>query len=116
MHLTPDGDSTELDVEGALLGIFPEEQFPLQRVQLQPGDSILFYSDGFESAFTDPAGLVNERYREEFAGLAGVNAPKRFQEMVDKLDNQEGSLHQRDDLTALMMTIASADITSHTSN
>jgi serine phosphatase RsbU (regulator of sigma subunit) len=99
------GGSQELELDGALLGVFPDEQFPLQKVQLQPGDSILMYSDGFESAFTDPAGVVNDRYRSEFMKLAGSDPSGKFAAMVHELDRQEGSLHQRDDLTALLMSI-----------
>jgi len=105
MRLRTSGDAQELDLDGALLGIFADEKFPLQKVQLEPGDSILFYSDGFESAFHDPSGMVNERYRLEFSKLAGDDASARFKRMVQELDKQEGSLHQRDDLTALLMTI-----------
>ena len=108
--LKTNGEAGELDLDGALLGVFPNEQFPLQTVQLAPGDSVLMYSDGFESAFTDPfagsnGGLINDRYRLEFSKLAGKDPHARFAAMVGQLDHQEGSLHQRDDLTALMMTI-----------
>ncbi|HEY4328841.1 MAG TPA: PP2C family protein-serine/threonine phosphatase, partial [Phycisphaerae bacterium] len=106
MLLKTSGSAEELDLDGALLGVFADEEFPLQIVQLEPGDSVLMYSDGFESAFSDPSGLVNERYRLEFSKLAGENPHARFQHMVEELDRQEGSLHQRDDLTALLMTIA----------
>ncbi len=108
--LNTQGRSGELELDGALLGVFPNEQFPLQRVQLHPGDSVLLYSDGFESAFSDPyaahGGVINDRYRLEFAKLAGKNPTARFAAMVHQLDQQEGSLHQRDDLTALLLTIA----------
>jgi serine phosphatase RsbU (regulator of sigma subunit) len=106
--LQPNGDSRELEVDGALLGVFPNEKFPLQTLHLSPGDSLLLYSDGFESAFHDPitGSLINERYRTEFAKLAHTEAAARFAQMVEQLDHQEGSLHQRDDLTALMLTIA----------
>ena len=60
-----------LELDWALLGVFADEQFPLQTVQLSPGDSLLMYSDGFESAFTDPAGLIDERYRLEFCAWRG---------------------------------------------
>jgi len=106
MLLKTSGSAEELELDGALLGVFADEKFPLQTVQLAPGDSILMYSDGFESAFTDPAGLINERYRLEFSRLACENPKSRFAAMVAELDKQEGSLHQRDDLTALLMTIA----------
>jgi sigma-B regulation protein RsbU (phosphoserine phosphatase) len=109
MRLRRDGQAEELDVDGALLGVFADEKFPLQTLQLARGESILFYSDGFESAFADPSeaggGMINERYRTEFAKLACAMPEERFAEMVKELDNQAGSLHQRDDLTALMMTI-----------
>ncbi len=105
LRLRRNGSAEEMNIDGALLGVFAEEKFPLQSVQLDPGDSVLIYSDGFESAFTDPSGLVNERYRLEFARLAGEQPRTRFAKMVEELDRQEGSLHQRDDLTALMMTI-----------
>jgi sigma-B regulation protein RsbU (phosphoserine phosphatase) len=105
LRLKTSGAADELDLDGALLGVFANEHFPLQTVQLEPGDSVLLYSDGFESAFTDPSGLVNERYRLEFANLAGPHPHARFSTMVQELDKQEGSLHQRDDLTALLMTI-----------
>ena len=106
MLLKQNGSAEELDLEGALLGVFADEKFPLQTIRLSPGDSLLMYSDGFESAFTDPAGMINERYRLEFSRLAGENPRGRFAAMVAELDKQEGSLHQRDDLTALLMSIA----------
>jgi phosphoserine phosphatase RsbU/P len=105
MRLKSSGEAEELELDGALLGVFPGEQFPLQKVQLVRGDSILMYSDGFESAFTDSAGVINDRYRHEFAKLAGADPGARFAAMVQELDKQEGSLHQRDDLTALLLTI-----------
>ncbi len=106
--LKPNGKCEELDLDGALLGVFANERFPLQTVQFSPGDSLLLYSDGFESAFTDHinGNLINDCYRAEFSKLAGSDPSDRFAEMVLALDQQEGSLHQRDDLTALMLTIA----------
>jgi serine phosphatase RsbU (regulator of sigma subunit) len=109
MRLSTEGGAEELDLDGALLGVFADEKFPLQTLQLKAGDSILFYSDGFESAFADPGdpngGMINERYRAEFAKLAGAGPEEKFAAMVRELDHQAGSLHQRDDLTALMLTI-----------
>jgi sigma-B regulation protein RsbU (phosphoserine phosphatase) len=105
MLLKANGSAEELELDGALLGVFADEKFPLQKVQLEPGDAVLMYSDGFESAFHDPSGMINERYRLEFAKLSGADAKGRFAAMVQELDRQEGSLHQRDDLTALLMRI-----------
>ena len=106
LHLHPNGTAEELDLDGALLGVFEDETFPLQKVQLHPGEALLLYSDGFESAFPDTNGVINERYRTEFAKLAGPTPAEKFNALVQHLDQQEGSLHQRDDLTALLLTIA----------
>ncbi len=104
--LKPDGRVRELNADGPLLGVFPDEAFEQVSVQLEPGDALLLYSDGFESAFHDPSGAINERYRKEFARLACHKPRDGFVSMVEELGQQEGSLHQRDDLTALMLSIA----------
>ena len=41
---------------GALLGVMADEVFEPCRVQLQPGDRMLFFTDGVESAFPDADG------------------------------------------------------------
>jgi len=57
--LRRNGDVEEMTPDGSILGVFPGESFELQTVQLEPGDRILFYSDGFEVAFRDPHSEVN---------------------------------------------------------
>jgi sigma-B regulation protein RsbU (phosphoserine phosphatase) len=103
-HLKANGTLTEIAAEGALLGVFGDENFELTTTQLEPGDSILLYSDGFESAFGDASGPINERYRDEFAALASDHAAESFHAMVESLEDQTGSLHPRDDLTALLLS------------
>jgi hypothetical protein len=74
---------------------------------------LVLYSDGFETAFpaagADNFGRKkpNTNYVERFAHLAetwrthGLTAAIR--QMCDHIDRQSGSLHQRDDLTAMMI-------------
>jgi len=100
-----DGQCQELESDGGLLGVFAQETYALETVQLSPGECVLFYSDGFESAFSDPAGISNERYRQEFAKLRHADPRAFFTAMEGLLDQQEGSLNPRDDLTALCLTV-----------
>ncbi|HAI12084.1 MAG TPA: hypothetical protein DCM28_10295, partial [Phycisphaerales bacterium] len=81
-------------------------------VQLYPGDRLMFYSDGFELSFPDGdgnddqnQGLANTQYEQEFLNLARVPAEVAMEHLAMKLDNQSGSLHQRDDLSVVWLTI-----------
>jgi len=98
-----------------LLGVFPDEVFEEATVQLQPGDRVLLYSDGFEVAFPtmneakdgQPAKqtLCNDQYAEEFEDLRVGDAEAALDRLAQRLNMQSGSLNQRDDLTVVCMTI-----------
>lgn len=110
LWLQKKGQVVELNAEGPLLGVFPDSQFSLVKVKLERGDNVLLYSDGFETAFHDPANADNrsgnDRYLTEFAELSGANPGPQLEAMAQKLDLQEGSLHPRDDLTAVLLATA----------
>ncbi|MHC4975640.1 MAG: PP2C family protein-serine/threonine phosphatase [Planctomycetota bacterium] len=108
----PDG-VRPIETEGPLLGIFHDAEFPQVTFQMEPGELLMLYSDGFETAFPSTSGsdherkLPSEEYIDHFGSLASVlesggveRARKRLEE---ELDAQAGSLHQVDDLTALLV-------------
>ena len=113
--LRADGTTENIDPEGGLLGVFPDEVFEEATVQLQPGDRVLLYSDGFEVAFPtmneakdgQPAKqtLCNDQYAEEFEDLRVGDAEAALDRLAQRLNMQSGSLNQRDDLTVVCMTI-----------
>jgi len=100
------GQPEFLDTSGGLLGVFEDETYDQLEVALSPGDRLLLYTDGFEQAFPDTSGnatcRANNHYRDEFGKLSELDDP---QDMIDaisrRLDVQEGSLNQADDLTLL---------------
>ena len=105
-----DGTTIELTTSGGLLGIFEEETYDQIEVDLAVGDILLMHSDGFEHAFpVSSAGtyrrpVPTNRYREEFAELAANATPDELiQGLRRRLDDQQGSLHQVDDLTLICM-------------
>jgi len=106
-----DGSSEWLEADGAMLGIFPEEEFETKRFNLRKGDRLMFYSDGFELSFpdgdasNDNPNLATQQYMEEFLDLANSPMEQTIETLATKLDNQVGSLNQQDDLTAIVMGI-----------
>ncbi|MEM1211729.1 MAG: PP2C family protein-serine/threonine phosphatase [Planctomycetota bacterium] len=115
MLLHPDGRTTEINCDGGLLGVFPDEVFETQHFTLDPGDRLLLYSDGFEVAFptTDEASgetnrIINENYTDELAELRHGAVETALHDFAAHLDQQAGSLNQRDDLTVLCLSIDAA--------
>lgn len=117
--LRGDGTTIKLEPEGGLLGVFPEEEYEQACVQLDDGDRLLLYSDGFEMAFGDPgdaiaatAGLkskrrvATEQYVAEFEDLRHGSLDEALARLQEKLDSQAGSLNQRDDLTMVCLDVA----------
>ncbi len=115
--LRADGRTDTIEPEGGLLGVFPDEVFEEATVQLEPGDRVLLYSDGFEVAFptrkdAEEDGqpgrqkLANDQYAQEFEDLRNGNAEAALDRLAQRLNMQSGSLNQRDDLTVVCMTIS----------
>ncbi len=113
--LRADGSTETINPEGGLLGVFPDEVFEEATVQLEPGDRVLLYSDGFEVAFPtineakdgEPAKqkLCNDQYAEEFEDLRVGDAEAALDRLAQRLNMQSGSLNQRDDLTVVCMSV-----------
>ncbi len=100
--------------DGAILGVFPDEVYPDVTVALGPDDTLLIYSDGLETAFAAPLADHHQRRRsadhrhvEELRSVpwpdeaAGVRLHDSIIALGRLLDQQSGSLHQADDITAL---------------
>lgn len=111
----PDGSWRYLESAGALLGVFPEEEFELASVQLEPGERLFLYSDGFETAFPKARaglqahGLANDQYVQEFRQLASGPLEQAINRLVNHLDQQAGSLNQVDDLTVVCVSFTSQE-------
>lgn len=108
------------DSGGALLGVFEGEPYEQRSFTLQPGETLLLYSDGFETAFPDPEqtgkGSANgkldiQAYLTEFTNLPWVgrhpeaSTSEAMRLLAERIDCQAGSLHQQDDLTALAIAL-----------
>lgn len=110
---------TLVETDGPLLGVFPGEKYKDVTFSLMEDETLLLYSDGFETAFAPPELHPRKRkaadsYLTELATLAwptsDAPAPvaETLLELERRLDLQAGSLHQVDDVTAVAICTGKA--------
>ncbi len=102
----------EVRTEGPLLGVFPGAEFTQAEVELRKGDTLLLYTDGFEAMFERGEGdeeaesaWAGRSYLRELTRMVSKDADisSSLRELEHLLDEQTGSLHQADDITALVI-------------
>jgi serine phosphatase RsbU (regulator of sigma subunit) len=119
--LISQSSSTQLRAEGPLLGVFSDAEFTQAEVTLEAGQTLLLYTDGFEAIFpphakpTSIAEIESGERRDCLDTLsrllvtpAGRDLSSTIRQIEHLLDEQSGSLHQADDITALAIAPAAA--------
>jgi phosphoserine phosphatase RsbU/P len=106
-HLPPllhhrDGTIDRLDSTCTVIGIFDDWKFAMEDVHLEPGDSLILYTDGVTEAESDEGEEFGE---ERLAALlrkhAGLPAPALLQAIVDAVQKFSGR-EQEDDITLVV--------------
>ena len=110
----PSGEPEPVETHGSLLGVFADDDFPQTTFSLDEHHMLVLYSDGFETAFPEKNAdcyqrrLPNRRYVQRFTDLANMWRERDIGEALtlftDDVNAQAGSLHQLDDLTAMILT------------
>lgn len=107
--------SQAMETDGPLLGIFPDAQFTQVEFTLERGQTLLLYTDGLECAFPEKDATsardfkrASKRYMDHITNLLCADAPRTpdeiMRELIHLLDEQAGSLHQADDVTAIAIS------------
>jgi len=103
--LVRDGELIDLTHDGALLGIFADEKFTTQSLQLQRGDRVLVYTDGIEVAFSSGEAADTERWRRELLTRLDQPIATVMDGFANALDESNGSLLPKDDLTIIAIEV-----------
>ncbi len=108
LHVNAAGEIRELRCEGGLLGVADfEPEFDEHHGCLVPGDKLILYTDGLEELFI--AGREEHAERAEFTGQlrdwVRLDADSLVTAVGDHLDQQEGSLNPRDDITVVVAEV-----------
>jgi sigma-B regulation protein RsbU (phosphoserine phosphatase) len=99
-----DGSTSELDADGAAIGILDRVDFEELAIDVGPGDCLLLYTDGVVEAL-DPveAPFGEERLAETVSAMAPRGADAVIQAIVDALNDFTAGAHQRDDITMVAL-------------
>jgi len=99
--IRPQQPPQQLEVRGALLGIFEQAEYLQQTVQLRPGDKLLLYSDGAEpiiGRFDDQTGF---NFTEEFCLIKDLPVVEMINRFTELAQSRETNPSEVDDITAV---------------
>ncbi len=105
LRIAADGRISELRCEGGLLGVAGlESDFEDYRCTLDPGDKIVFYTDGLEELFIVDRDEDNDHveYGKLLRKWAPLPADRFVEALAAYLDKSEGSLNPEDDVTVVV--------------
>jgi len=99
----PDGSSTNLSLTGGIaLGLLPDLDYRQNSVFLEPGDTIVLYTDGVSEAMTsDEEQFGLERLRTAVASDTGEDAEAANEAIFDAVSDFVGDNPASDDITCL---------------
>ncbi len=99
--------ATELSCEGVLImGLEPYTEVPVTEVTLQPGDRLLFYTDGVTDRFNEkrePYGT--NRLLQQFGAADADDPAGILKGIIDDLSRFAGTRPADDDQAMLMMVV-----------
>lgn len=110
-HLPPilmrDGECLSLDSTGLPVGMFCDEQFATNRLQLASGDALLLYTDGV-TEMQDLSGTEYgmERLLQSLKAPAASRPADLIKNCVSSLSDFRGDGHKADDLTLMAIKYA----------
>jgi phosphoserine phosphatase RsbU/P len=99
-----DSSTERLESGGLPLGITDEATFPSSEVTLQPGDTLVLFTDGVVEAF-NAAGeeFSDNRWLNIIRGLPNLNAQQTLQFLMKSVEDFVGATRQSDDITCLVL-------------
>jgi PAS domain S-box-containing protein len=104
--LKADGTAATADCRGDLIGIWPDVDVMDRRVELGPGDLLLFYTDGVVEEHRAHEPFGEERLLEILRSCVGLSA-ENVAEKVERTVLEIRSESPRDDMALLVLRVAS---------
>ena len=107
-HLPPvlvrNGTATRLDVNGMVVGAFPFANYGESQVQLQPGDLIVFFTDGISEPENEYGEMFgDDRLKETVLKHAHLPGEQIIAAVIEDVKAFTGSHELQDDMTLLVV-------------
>jgi sigma-B regulation protein RsbU (phosphoserine phosphatase) len=97
------GDMEKLDVGGVPLGIQADTVYDASAKELQPGDALIFFTDGVVEAFDENGAEFGDgRWLSAIRTLPEVTAQESLQFLMTRVDAFVGVTRQSDDITCMI--------------
>ena len=88
------------------MGIHSSVSYEIASVELQPGDALIFYTDGVIEAFNEELQeFGDERWCNAIRSLPTLNAQESLQFLMKPVDDFVGATRQSDDITYLVFRV-----------
>ena len=98
------GAMERLESSGLPLGISSTAKFPSAQVELQPGDTLVLFTDGVVEAFNSAGEEFSDaRWVNLIRGLPSLTAQDTLRSLMKSLDDFVGTTRQSDDITCLVL-------------
>ena len=97
------GDLLQLDVGGLPLGIQSNVVYETAALELQPGDTLILFTDGVVEAFNEAGEeFGNARWLDAIRNLPDWSAAESLKFLMHRVDEFVGATRQSDDITCLV--------------
>jgi len=108
--LLRDGDIQRLDSGGLALGMFPGVDYQAGQLELQPGDWLVFYTDGLTEALSvHEEEFGQQRLEEALRTGQGRCAQERLDHLLEAVGRFEHGAPRSDDQTLLVLRVRHPD-------
>lgn len=94
---------TRLEAGGPPIGLLPDSTFEMGELRLQPGDTLVIYSDGITEAASATGQQFGERRLQEIVEQNASNPLAEIQQQVLNAVHQWSGFELEDDLTLLIV-------------
>jgi phosphoserine phosphatase RsbU/P len=100
------GEINRLESSSVPFGISPDVPFTSAAVTLQPGDTLVLFTDGVVEAFNSSAEEYSDsRWVDVIRSLPRLSAQETLRQLMKSVEDFVGSTRQSDDITCLVLQI-----------